>query len=698
MAHAAANSAVIYDSTSDAGESDASTCEEGHNSMGRLSIMARVRSLQQENTVLKIEVDTLKLRCKNLKEENEELRRARVNLQARAEQEEEYISNTLLRKIQSLKKEKEVLATTYEQEEEFLTNELSRKLAKLREEKLQLETTLEVEQQNQIGRLMKKIEKLEQETSRKQAALEQLRRDKVDLENYLEQEQEQLVNKLWKQMDDLEKQKQDLITQLQDRQSHQTDGKQTNSDTSANNKQPIMSQSNAMRGPMSPNERINVRAAEGRDKLIAIQKQKSSPASVKVPGSEKRVHLDSLEGAKEGGTLLQSKSVGQDQSGIRNVPNDKIQTNSAVDLAVVPNQHLSTNNATVTPSAVSLKGNDSLYMSISVDTNDEDVEPMGGNLDLGTDEMEGGGGGTSAQKNEGEEDNDMNGMLGDKVDELRSEVSRLKKQLKLCQIEHARRLEEVSKEEVALRAEKLLLERKLAREKERSDALNKQLSESESSLEIDDERHFNESRKSASSPIPVIPGSPLHHRSISGGLNIQVGSPVGAGAVLPPGSTGMTPGGSSVGGGCGSVGTGGVGGVLIPTKCLMCGTVFAPQPPAANTPGSCSVSSYPSVGGGTGSNLNTPGVNLSLNLQQQQQPQLQQHPSVFFPSSVVTGSGGGGSLVAGLMSPNNANLAFTPHGAPITQQRSRLVSGSSSCSQKSPRGSLLNESSGSGHI
>ena len=80
MAHAAANSAVIYDSTSDAGESDASTCEEGHNSMGRLSIMARVRSLQQENTVLKIEVDTLKLRCKNLKEENEELRRARVNL------------------------------------------------------------------------------------------------------------------------------------------------------------------------------------------------------------------------------------------------------------------------------------------------------------------------------------------------------------------------------------------------------------------------------------------------------------------------------------------------------------------------------------------------------------------------------------------------------------------------------------------
>ena len=48
--------------------------------------------------------------------------------QAKAEQEEEFISNTLLKKIQRLKKEKESLAMNYEQEEEFLTNDLSRKL------------------------------------------------------------------------------------------------------------------------------------------------------------------------------------------------------------------------------------------------------------------------------------------------------------------------------------------------------------------------------------------------------------------------------------------------------------------------------------------------------------------------------------------------------------------------------------------
>lgn len=48
--------------------------------------------------------------------------------QAKAEQEEEYISNTLLKKIQALKKEKETLAHHYEREEECLTNDLSRKL------------------------------------------------------------------------------------------------------------------------------------------------------------------------------------------------------------------------------------------------------------------------------------------------------------------------------------------------------------------------------------------------------------------------------------------------------------------------------------------------------------------------------------------------------------------------------------------
>ena len=88
----------------------------------------RMESLMQENRVLKCELETYKLKVKSLQEENRHLRQDAVQIQAKAEQEEEFISNTLLKKIQALKKEKENLALNYEQEEECLTNDLSRKL------------------------------------------------------------------------------------------------------------------------------------------------------------------------------------------------------------------------------------------------------------------------------------------------------------------------------------------------------------------------------------------------------------------------------------------------------------------------------------------------------------------------------------------------------------------------------------------
>uniref|UniRef100_A0A3Q2Y942 Coiled-coil domain containing 6a n=1 Tax=Hippocampus comes TaxID=109280 RepID=A0A3Q2Y942_HIPCM len=174
----------------------------------------RLASLQQENKVLKIELETFKLKCKALQEENRDLRKASVTIQARAEQEEEFISNTLFKKIQALQKEKETLAVNYEKEEEFLTNELSRKLMQLQHEKAELEQHLEQEQEFQVNKLMKKIKKMENETISKQLTLEQLRREKIDLENTLEQEQEALVNRLWKRMDKLEAEKRILQEKL----------------------------------------------------------------------------------------------------------------------------------------------------------------------------------------------------------------------------------------------------------------------------------------------------------------------------------------------------------------------------------------------------------------------------------------------------------------------------------------------------
>lgn len=88
--------------------------------------------------------------------------------QAKAEQEEEFISNTLLKKIQALKREKETLCQNYEQEEECLTNDLSRKLTQLRQEKVQLEKSLEHEQEALVNKLMRKIERLEADTLTKQ--------------------------------------------------------------------------------------------------------------------------------------------------------------------------------------------------------------------------------------------------------------------------------------------------------------------------------------------------------------------------------------------------------------------------------------------------------------------------------------------------------------------------------------------------
>ncbi|KAK7502093.1 hypothetical protein BaRGS_00006845 [Batillaria attramentaria] len=311
-------------------------------------LQKRIESLQQENRVLKMELESYKSKCKSLQEENKELRKASVSIQAKAEQEEEFISNTLLKEIHSLKKEKERLAMNYEQEEEYLTNDLSRKLFKLRQEKIELEETLEKEQEAQINKLMRKIEKLEADTYSKQQTLEQLRREKVELENALEQEQESLVNRLWKRMDKLEAEKRLLQEKLD---------------------QPVSA-------PPSPRDINNGDAAKN---LI---------------------------------------------------------------------QH---------------------------------------------------------------------------IENLRGEVSGLKDQLRAAQIEHAEKMAQYAQEERQIREENLRLQRRLQLEMERRENLCRHLSESESSLEMDDERHFNEMTKqhesgmsrprTVSSPIPY--GSAGQPRSMS---------------------------------------------------------------------------------------------------------------------------------------------------------------------------------------
>lgn len=207
---------------------NASTSSAGHQSSSRSltpkarptleqqvqELKCRLNSMNQENRVLRVELDTYKLRCKTTTQENKNIKQTSLNVQAGMDMEAEMISNTLLKKIQELKREKETLVNDYETEEEFLTNDLSRKLTQLRQEKTELERTLEREQQMQVAKLMRRIERMEREMAQKHQNLEALRKEKVDLEQTLEQEQEALVNKLWKRMDKLEREKRILQEKL----------------------------------------------------------------------------------------------------------------------------------------------------------------------------------------------------------------------------------------------------------------------------------------------------------------------------------------------------------------------------------------------------------------------------------------------------------------------------------------------------
>lgn len=100
--------------------------------------------------------------------------------------------------------------------------------------------------------------------------------------------------------------------------------------------------------------------------------------------------------------------------------------------------------------------------------------------------------------------NDQANNLTEHIINLRREVSRLKTNLEKSERDHKENMAKIIKEEKAIKDENVRLQRRLQMEVDRREALCRHLSESESSLEMDDERHFNESSRvrTVSSPIP----------------------------------------------------------------------------------------------------------------------------------------------------------------------------------------------------
>ncbi|CAG8812683.1 20706_t:CDS:2, partial [Racocetra persica] len=127
------------------------------------SAYERIRQQELDIKNLKFELEMEQGHVNILRHDNQMLRQMTVDMHVSAEQEEEYISNKLLKRISGLKKEKGELLLQVEQEEEYLTNTLQKKLNQLQKEKIDMENALEQEQEYIVNRLQKQLDSLRQQ-------------------------------------------------------------------------------------------------------------------------------------------------------------------------------------------------------------------------------------------------------------------------------------------------------------------------------------------------------------------------------------------------------------------------------------------------------------------------------------------------------------------------------------------------------
>lgn len=172
-------------------------------------LVEELRRVKEQYELERRRSEGLALELRQAKEHN-------VAMQKQVEQEEEYITNKLMKRLEELKRDKAKLATEVEREEEFLTNTLQKKLEKLTREKIDLENKLEAEQEYIVNKLRKQLEQLTVERSK-------LHREKIDLENQLEAEQEYIMNKLQKQVEKLASEKRSLQKEKTDLQRQVSD-------------------------------------------------------------------------------------------------------------------------------------------------------------------------------------------------------------------------------------------------------------------------------------------------------------------------------------------------------------------------------------------------------------------------------------------------------------------------------------------
>lgn len=135
-----------------------------------------VTQLRSQLTSMRNELARERNRRIAAEEHFQELRRESALTQIRLEEEEEMISNKLMKRLSELKHEKEQIARASESDSEWVANSLSHRLDELQKQKLKIIATAEAENEAIVNRLNKELEALRVEKAELERKVQRLSR------------------------------------------------------------------------------------------------------------------------------------------------------------------------------------------------------------------------------------------------------------------------------------------------------------------------------------------------------------------------------------------------------------------------------------------------------------------------------------------------------------------------------------------
>lgn len=132
--------------------------------------------LRKELASTKAELLKEKKRRQAAEDYAQDLRKESAMNQMKLEEEEEMISNRLMKRLAELKQEKEQIARASESDSEWVTNSLSQRLEELQRQKLKIIATAEAENEFIVNRLNKELEALRVEKAELERKVQRLSR------------------------------------------------------------------------------------------------------------------------------------------------------------------------------------------------------------------------------------------------------------------------------------------------------------------------------------------------------------------------------------------------------------------------------------------------------------------------------------------------------------------------------------------